>query len=189
MVGISNGGERGGGRSSGGCGVSAAACKQASCHASVAPRVVASATDARTGPFGHRGFAGDEPARRQLRYARGRRLRQTNEGGIRGKRTGGSPRSRRDARRSRGRPDGDESTAAILGGRGGERRSWRHPGLPAPSVLVRRKRGTRRGFLARRRGEGSTVAAAIGVGGGGSVRVRGAEREGEQEKGMSTGGS
>ena len=31
------------------------------------------------------------------------------------------------------------------------------------------------------------VAAAIGVGGGGSVRARGAEREGEQEKGMSEG--
>ena len=66
MVGISNGGERGGGRSSGGCGVSAAACKQASCHASVAPRVVASATDARAGPFGHRGFTGDEPVRRSI---------------------------------------------------------------------------------------------------------------------------
>ena len=64
MVGISNDDERGGGRSSGGCGVSAAACKQAGCRASVAPRVVASATDARAGPFGHRGFAGDEPVRR-----------------------------------------------------------------------------------------------------------------------------
>ena len=33
------------------------------------------------------------------------------------------------------------------------------------------------------------VAAANGVGGDASVRVRGAEREGEQEKGMSTGGN
>ena len=40
--------------------------KQASCHASVAPRVVASATDARAGPFGHRGFAGDESVRRSV---------------------------------------------------------------------------------------------------------------------------
>ena len=31
------------------------------------------------------------------------------------------------------------------------------------------------------------MAAATGVGGGGSVRARGAEREGEQEKGMSEG--
>ena len=65
--GVRRSGARGGGRSSGGCGVSAAASKQASCHASVAPRVVASATDARARPFGHRGFAGNEPARRRLR--------------------------------------------------------------------------------------------------------------------------
>ena len=67
VAGVRRNGARGGGRSSGGCGVSAAACKRASCHASVTPRVVASATDARAGPFGHRGFAGDEPARRRLR--------------------------------------------------------------------------------------------------------------------------
>ena len=66
MDGVRRSGARGGGRSSGGCGVSAAACKQASCHASVAPRVVASATDARAGPFGHRGFAGDESVRRSV---------------------------------------------------------------------------------------------------------------------------
>jgi len=65
VVGISNGGERGGGRSSGGCGVSAAACKQARCHASVAPRVVASATDARAGPFGRRSHGGDKLMRRR----------------------------------------------------------------------------------------------------------------------------
>ena len=66
MAGVRRNGARGGGRSSGGCGVSAAACKRASCHASVTPRVVASATDARAGPFGHRGFAGDEPVRRSV---------------------------------------------------------------------------------------------------------------------------
>ena len=64
-AGIGADGERGGGRSSGGCGVSAAACKQASCHASVAPRVVASATDARAGPFGRRSHGGDELMRRR----------------------------------------------------------------------------------------------------------------------------
>ena len=54
-------------RSSGGCGVSAAACKQTGYRARVALRNVTSATDARAGPFGHRGFAGDEPVRRRLR--------------------------------------------------------------------------------------------------------------------------
>ena len=66
VAGNDDGVEPGGGRSSGGCGVSAAACKRASCHASVTPRVVASATDARAGPFGHRGFAGDESVRRSV---------------------------------------------------------------------------------------------------------------------------
>ena len=66
MDGVRRSGARGGGRSSGGCGVSVVACKQASFHASIAPRVVASATDARAGPFGHRGFAGDEPMRRSV---------------------------------------------------------------------------------------------------------------------------
>ena len=50
----------------GGCGVGAAACKRADCHASSALRNVASATGARTGPKGHRGFAGDERGRRRL---------------------------------------------------------------------------------------------------------------------------
>ena len=53
-------------RSSGGCGVSAAACKQTGYRARVALRNVASATDARAGPFGHRGFAGDESVRRSV---------------------------------------------------------------------------------------------------------------------------
>ena len=51
----------------------------------------------------------------------------------------------------------------ISAARGRGRQSWRHPGLPAPSILVRRKKGARRGFLARRQGEGSTLAVANGV--------------------------
>ena len=53
----------------------------------------------------------------------------------------------------------------------------------------RRSREALRSSGRRRGGERGMVAAANGVGGDGSVRVRGAEREGEQEKGMSTGGS
>ena len=50
----------------GGCGVGAAACKRAGCHASSALRNIASATGARTGPKGHRGFAGDERGLRRV---------------------------------------------------------------------------------------------------------------------------
>ena len=50
----------------GGCGVGAAACKRAGCHASSALWNVASATGARTGPKGHRDFAGDERGRRRV---------------------------------------------------------------------------------------------------------------------------
>jgi len=52
-------------RSSGGCGVSAAACKQTGYRARVALRNVASATDARAGPFGRRSHGGDELMRRR----------------------------------------------------------------------------------------------------------------------------
>ena len=50
----------------GGCGVGAAACKRAGCHASSALRNIARATGARTGPKGHRDFTGDERGRRRV---------------------------------------------------------------------------------------------------------------------------
>ena len=53
-------------------------------------------------------------------------------------------------------------------------------GLPAPSALVRRKRGTRRGFLARRRGVGWPVAV---VEHGGALWCAREEREREPEEG------
>ena len=52
-------------RSSGGCGVSAAACKQTGYRASGALRDVVSATDARAGPVGRRSHGGDELMRRR----------------------------------------------------------------------------------------------------------------------------
>ena len=58
-------------------------------------------------------------------------------------------------------------------------------GLPAGRVSVGRKGGSRRSVLARRRGEGSAVAAAIGIGGDGGVSVvlrnRAEETEGSRE--------
>ena len=48
-----------------GAGVSAAACKQTGYRARVALRNVASATDARAGPFGRRSHGGDELMRRR----------------------------------------------------------------------------------------------------------------------------
>ena len=63
--------------------------------------------------------------RRRLLLARGRWLRQTNEGGIRGKRTGGSQRCRRNARRGRGRSGADEFDGDGRRVRGRRQRRWR----------------------------------------------------------------
>ena len=67
VAGNDDGVEPGGGRSSGVRGTGAAVCKRDGCRASFALRDVASATDARVGPKGHRGFTGDEPVWRRLR--------------------------------------------------------------------------------------------------------------------------
>ena len=117
VAGVRRNGAQGGGRSSGGCGVSAAACKRASCHASVAPRVVASATDARAGPFGHRGFAGDESVRRSVSAPVEGAARARNRAWVRGKRSRDSRGSCREGQRARGSDDGCELTVKILGGR------------------------------------------------------------------------
>ena len=96
--------------------------------------------------------------------SRGRRLQQEIEVGKRGIRSVSSPRRHWDGRRARRRLGGDGMVVTISAARGRGRRSWRHPGILAPSILVRRRRGTRRGVLAHRRGEGSTVAVANGIG-------------------------
>ena len=62
-------------------------------------------------------------------------------------------------------------------------------GAPAVRFSARRKKWSRRIPWVLRVAARSTVATANGVSDDDSVRVRGAEREGEQEKGMSTGGS
>ena len=82
-----------------------------------------------------------------------------------------------------------ESTEKILSGRRGENVGGGVPGLLWSRDTTRRSREALRSSGRRRGGERGMVAAANGVGGDRSVRVRGAEREGEQEKGMSTGGS
>ena len=69
------------------------------------------------GPLGGRRLVGGGHRRRRVRASKVRRLRRTRARTERGKRFSGSRRLQQTSKRARGRPDGDESTMGIRGGR------------------------------------------------------------------------
>ena len=71
-------------------------------------------------------------------------LRRGNEGEKRGKRWRSSPRLQRASKRARGRTGDGESTAMVVGARGGRRWHGGDAELPEGLGLVGRKRGSRR---------------------------------------------
>ena len=107
----------GGRRSSGELGVDATVAREARAGHLRALRGAGRKLSTTDGPLGGRRLVGGGHRRRRVRASKVRRLRRTRARTERGKRFGGSRRLQQTSKRARGRPDGDESTMGIRGGR------------------------------------------------------------------------
>ena len=116
------------------------------------------------------------------RCLRGRQLRHENEQGVRWETEWSSQGLRRWPRGARGGVGGGESTAAVLGGRGGEKRRDGASGLLRSREPTERSREALRSSGARRVGEGVAVAARAARVSDGGARPVVCERDGEGER-------